>query len=705
MYASANYFQVLGARTVLGRTYSAAEDRLGQGAPVAVISHAFWTIHLAGDSAALGRPIAIGPDEYTVIGILDPSFTGIDLRPASVWLPMGTRSGSPQEGERWWETNASFGFRAIARIEAGVNVGAFEQRASHRVRAMMRQAARPDSIVDVHTGSLIEARGPGRRGQQVEIALRLGGVAFIVLIIACANATNLLLARAVRRRREIAVRLALGISRWRLVRLLTLETMLIAMIAAVVAMLAGWWGGSLLRSLLMSGLEVPSMGLHWRVMLFTGAVALLAGVAAGVVPALQASNPGLTTALKAGARDGMQHRSRLRRGLVIAQAALSVVLLVGAGLFVRSLHNVQGLDIGYDASRLLFGNVVFDEGGAPPASVVDAALRQLAGRLDAHPAIEAVARTNFMPMGGVSMLLWYAGSDSTGAFGPRDPAITYVSPSFFQTTGIAVVRGSGLSGTDTGEPPAEVVVNDAAARLLWAGRDPIGACVHFTARENPCHVVVGVVQDVPKMELLESERGAQFYLPLGSPPSRGLTPGVTGGTIVVRARPDAALTAAAELASALRQSFPFGYPTVTPMRERLEPEYRPWQLGAALFTAFGLLALLVAVVGIYSTVSYGVSQRTHEFGVRIALGARIRDVLRQVLGEGLRTVAIGIAFGVVLALAAGRMIASLLYGVEPSDPAVLLLVTASLLFVAMLAALLPAWRAARVDPVTALREE
>jgi ABC-type antimicrobial peptide transport system permease subunit len=229
--------------------------------------------------------------------------------------------------------------------------------------------------------------------------------------------------------------------------------------------------------------------------------------------------------------------------------------------------------------------------------------------------------------------------------------------------------------------------------------------VHFTARANPCHTVVGVVQDVPKMELLEPERGAQLYLALGAPTSRGLTPGVTGTTLVVRARAGGAPAAAAELASALRQAFPSGYPMVTPMRDRLEPAYRPWRLGATLFTAFGFLALVVAAVGIYSTVSYGVSRRTHEFGVRIALGARLGNVLRQVVGEGLGTVAIGVALGIALALAAGRLVSALLFGVAPGDPAVLMLVSATLLVVAGLAALLPAWRAARVDPLTALREE
>lgn len=704
VYASASYFSVLGVRPALGRFYAPEEDRLGSGAPVAVVSHAFWQNQLGGDAAAIGRTIAIGRDVYTIVGVAGRAFTGLDVQAADVWIPLASIPASPGMRGPWWESSNRYGFRAVRRLQPGAAAeGMFELRATQLVRDVNRQrnASRPDTLMNVYTGSIIEARGPGKPGQEMIISTRLAGVAIIVLLIAGANVINLLLARAVRRRREIAVRLALGISRWRLVRLLTAETLLLAAIAAVAALLAGWWGGTVLRALLMPEIEWADSVLDGRVVLFTLAVALLAGLIAGIIPAVQASNPDLTTALKAGSRDGVMHRSRLRKGLVVTQAALSVMLLVGAALFVRSLRNVQALDIGFDAGRLFFGHVEFDEGEAPPGAVVGARMREIAQRLEGRPGIEAVARTAMEPMRGFSFVTFFSGADSTGSFPTNAPTMSAVSPSFFRAAGIRVLRGPGFTGGDVDGAPAEVIVNDATARLLWPGREAIGQCMRFVKRENSCYTVVGVVESVRQDRVIEEEPAPQFYLPLGNMP----TPGWNGRTIVVRARTNATAAAAAELRSALRQAFPAAEATVTPMTENLEPEYRPWRLGATLFTASGLLALLVALVGIYSTVSYGVSQRTHEFGVRVALGARVGDVVRQVVGEGVRTVAVGVALGAVLAIAAGRLIAALLYGIAPSDPAVLGLVSATLLVVAALAALLPAWRAARVDPVTALRSE
>lgn len=703
VYASANYFSVLGVRPALGRFYTADEDRLGSGAPVAVVSHAFWRNRLGGDSSALGRTIVIGRDAYTVIGVADRRFTALDLQAADVWIPLASMPAPPWLDGPWWKSRNMYSFRAVQRVAPGGSDAAFERKATLAFRALNQASdgARADTLMNVFTGSIIEARGPGKPGKEMMISTRLGGVAVIVLLIAGANVINLLLARAVRRRREIAVRLALGVSRWRLVRMLTTETLLLAAMAAVAAVLVGWWGGTLLRALLMPEIEWADSTLDVRVVLFTGAVALVAGLIAGIIPAVQASNPALTSALKAGSRDGVRHRSMLRTALVATQAALSVMLLVGATLFVRSLRNVQSLDIGFDASRLLFGSVRFADGESPPSPVVGAGMREIAGRLEGRPGIDVVARAGMEPMQGFSFVTFYSGADSTGSFGRNVPTMSAVSPTFFQAAGIRVMRGRSFTGSDAASAPAEVVVNDAMARLLWPGRDALGQCMRFEKHENPCYTVVGVVESVRRDRVIEAEPAPQFYLPLGNMP----TPGWNGRTIVVRARPDAVAAAAAELRLALQRAFPAAEATVTPMTENLEPEYRPWRLGATLFTALGLLALVVALVGIYSTVSYGVTQRTHEFGVRIALGARIGDVLRQVVGEGVRTVAIGVALGIALALAAGRLVAALLYGIAPSDPVVLGLVAGTLLAVAALAAVVPAWRASRVDPITALRTE
>jgi putative ABC transport system permease protein len=704
-HASANYFAVLGVRPALGRFYTPDEDRLGDAAAVAVVSHAFWRSRLAADPAAIGRTIELGREVYTVIGVADRSFAGIDLQPVDVWIPLGGLRAQPS----WWETPHMYVFRAVRRARPGEVPGDFERRATVLVNNVNRELmpARPDTLMRVLDGSIIEARGPGKARQAELISTRLSGVAVIVLLIAGANVINLLLARAVRRRRETAVRVALGVSRWRLVRLLTTETLLLAAIAAIVALVAGWWGGTLLRALLLPDVAWLGSTLDTRVAAYTVAVAIVAGLVAGIVPALQSSNPDVTTALKAGARDGLRQRSRLRTALVALQAALSVVLLVGATLFVRSLHHVQALDIGYDADRLLFGRIEFEEGAAPPAPLVEATVREVAQRLENRPGIEAVARANMEPMQGFSTERWFAGADSTESLRDHGVYFTAVSPQFFRAAGLRVLRGRGLSGYDAASAPAEVVVNEALAHLLWPAANPLGQCMRFVRRDGPCYEVVGVVENARLGYVIEERAEAQFYLPLGSLPSDGKPQPIwrTGRTLIVRTSPGAAAVAAAEMRSALQRAFPAAAATVAPMLDTLERDYRPWRLGATLFTAFGLLALLVALVGIYTTVSYSVSQRTHEFGVRVALGARVGNVLRQIVGEGMRTVAIGVVVGVALALASGRLIAALLYGIEPSDPLALLFVSLTILIVAALAALIPAWRAARVDPLAALRAE
>ncbi|HKG92772.1 MAG TPA: ADOP family duplicated permease [Gemmatimonadaceae bacterium] len=705
VFASASYWPVLGVRPALGRVYTADEDRPGEGANVAVVSHDFWRTRLGGDSAALGRALAVGARTYTVIGVLPRDFVGLDFRPSDVWIPLGAMPAPPWvRGGRWWESDQNYQFQAVQRVPpGGAPAAAFEERASARLRRHNTawHPQRPDTLTQVLVGPVIEARGPATPGQELVIATRLGGVAAIVLVIACANVVNLLLARAVRRRRDIAVRLALGISRARLIRLIAAESVLLAALAGVGALLAcAWWGDALRTLLIENAREWREPALDARAALFTVAVALLAGLAAGLVPAVQASRPDMTAALKEGGPRSGAGRSRLRAALVVTQAALSVVLLVGAGLFVRSLRNVRALDIGFDAERLLFGEAEFDDGRRPADAVLEAGLRETAERLRARPGVEVVARAGMQPMRGFSFVALYADADSVP--GAQMPTMTTVTPSFFAAAGIPFLAGRTFAGGGDGTG-AEVVVNRAMADQLWPGLQALGQCLRFEARTNPCYTVVGVVETVRRDRVIEPVPRPQYYLPLGHMPVAGWH----GETVVVRAgaEPGAGAAAAAELRATLRRTFPGAQATVTPMSENLEPEYRPWRLGARLFTWLGLLALAVALVGMYSTVSYAVTQRMHEFSVRVALGARVRDVLRHVLGDGLRTAALGVALGVVLALAAGRLVAALLYGVAPGDPLVLGAVVAALLAGALAAALVPAWRAARADPIAALRSE
>ena len=694
-FASANYFAVLGLRPARGRFYTAEEDRLGAGAEVVVLSDAFWRRHFGADPAIVGKTMTLGAQTFTIIGVTAPGFTGLELQPVDMWAPLGAMQS--RNGEPWWQSTNTYSLRAIMRVHDVASVGAFEQHATTQMRAFNRQGGNAgDTLMNVYAGSIIEARGPGAADSEVAISVRLGGVSAVVLLVACANVINLLLARAMQRRRETAVRLALGISRWRMMRLVVLETGLLALLAGVAALLAAHWGGSLLRTLMLPDIEWVTPVLDLRVVAFTLLVTLIAASIAGIIPAVQSSRVDLTNSLKAGARAGVRRRSGLRGGLVVVQAALSVVLLVGAALFVRSLRNVQNLDIGFDADRIIVGRIRFAVGETPAGAELGAGIRDVAERLAGHPGVESVARATLDPMLGLSWLDFHvSGADSVSSF---DATFTGVSAGYFRTVGLQMLRGRNFSGNARDN---EVVVNEAMARLSWPGRDALGQCMHFEARANACYRVVGVVQNSARDKVIEDTRPAHYYLPVDNVPGEGWH----GEAIVVRAAPELAVAASQSLRTALKTAFPTSLPEATAMHEYLEPQYRPWRLGARLFTAFGLLALLVAIVGIYTTVSYGVTQRTHEFGVRMALGARVRHVLAQVLGEGLRTVIYGVVAGIALALAAGRLVAALLYGVAPHDPLALLIVAGILVGVGIVAALVPAWRAARVDPLKTLRAE
>lgn len=698
-FVSASYFQVLGAKITLGRFFATDEDRFDAPQHVVVLSHRFWKKRLRGDSAIIGRPVVIERIPHIVIGIAAPEFSGLELQSTDVWLPLADMPRPAAGKFVWWESDNTHWLRAVVRTSSSLVPFEFEQRATQQLRQANRQEKTMalDTATRVQLGPIIEARGPGELGQELEISTRLAGVAAIVLLIACANVVNLLLARATARRRETAVRLALGIARSRLMRLVTLESVVLAAIAALGAVIMSTWSGAILRAMLLPDVRWSESAMHWRVAVFTFAIALPLGVIAGLIPAAQASRATVSRDLKSSSRDGVQ-QSRLRSGLLVMQAALSVVLLIGAGLFVTSLLNVRGVDIGYDSSRLLFGQMRFEDGETPPAATLDARMLDVASRLERLPGVEVVARAAMPPMYGMSFAKFFFGSDSSTSLGSAAPSISVVSSNFFRTVGIPIIRGSAFS--QAAAPTAEIIVNEAAANLMWPGREPLGECVRFEDNED-CHRVIGVVPNVHQMRVIEKRTMAHMYVPLLS---RGWDDWA-GGTVVVRTRPGGIDAASKALRDALRRAFPEATERVTLMTENLEPEYRPWKLGATLFTAFGFLALLVAMIGVYSNVAYSVSQRMHEFGVRIALGARICHILRLVIGSGLRAVAVGIVLGILLSLAAGRLVTALLYGVQPYNPALLLIVSLLIVSIAALAALIPATRATNVDPVTSLKTE
>jgi putative ABC transport system permease protein len=714
VYTTANYFDVLGVRPRVGRFFSDDEARMGDAAPVVVISDALWRDEFAADGATIGRTLSIEDDRYTVIGVTPPGFAGVDLDAAELWLPLGRFAHPPLGGEPWYRRWRSARLlRLLARVSPVTSVPSIAARATIVRRRGGAGENRVDTTATVLTGPLIETLGPSTSPRlEVAIASRLGAVVLIVLLIACANVANLLLARGVQRRREIAVRLALGMSRRRLVAQLLTESLFLGVAGGVAGVLLGALGGATLRATLLPQIHWSGPPFDARVALFSGAVALTAGLLAGLAPALQASRPDLTSALKAGAREGTFQRSRLRTGLIVVQAALSVVLLAGAGFFVESLHNVRAIDLGYDAERLVFASVEYRNPECRcvdryfgDATAIATGLARAKAALSPEPAVEHVALGSSGPMYGYALTRTYrSNGDTIPKLDGNGAAIVNVSPDYFATTGMRLLRGRFLSSADRAGAPPVMVVNETMARTVWPGQNPLGSCLILGAPApmGQCYAVVGIVSDGHRGDIVETPM-MQYYIPLEQDINRGpARPRV----LIVRAAPGRVALVAAQTRRVLRSIFPTAEPPrVTSLTERLAPQFRPWRLGALLFSSFGALALVVATLGIYSVVGFAVRQRRHELGIRRALGAGAGTLMGLVIGEGVRSVAVGIGAGLLLTLAMGRAVESLLYGTSTRNPVVLLVVTVLLLAAAALASAVPGCWATRVDPAEVLRAD
>jgi predicted permease len=422
---------------------------------------------------------------------------------------------------------------------------------------------------------------------------------------------------------------------------------------------------------------------------------LAVGLLTGLAPVLQATRANLTADLKAGAREGSYHRSRARIGLLLLQGALSVVLLVGAGLFVRSLRNVRDVRLGYDVDQVMLVDLRMR--GVKLDSVQTVALRQrLLQAAKTIPGVENAALASSVPFWSTwSTGLYVAGIDTVGRLGQFD--LNAVSPEYFATLGTRIVRGRGLTDQDVEHAPRAMVVSQGMGKALWPGKDPIGQCIRVNADTMPCTYVVGIAENI-KSQSLSADSGYYYYLSATqfSPQSGGLFVRTRGEAIKVREA----------VRRRLQREMPgASYIVATPFSDIVGSQTRSWELGATMFVAFGALALALAAIGLYSVVAYNVAQRTHELGVRVALGAQSRDVIRLVVTDGLRLAGAGVAIGAVIAFAASKWVKPLLFNVSPTDPLVFGLVVAILVAVAMAASWVPARRASRVDPNVALRAD
>ena len=706
---SASYWQLFRMKPALGRFFVAAEDTTPKGAAVAVLSYAFWQMRYGGRSEVLGQQLKLAKVDYTIIGVAPQGFSGAFVeRPAIAWIPVTTYAGNEitraRDPSNWYTRYNISWLAMLVRSKPGVSAAATEAdlsnayQRSYAYQASLSHGLTPAAIAKPRAiaAPVQTERGPEASASS-KVARWVAGVALVVLLIAAANVANLLLARALRRRREVAVRLALGVTRSRLYAQLLAESLLLAVGGGAIGLLLAQVVGSVLRSqFLPAGTSVPVLS-DPRTLLFAGIAVLLVAVLTGLAPALHSGRGELTAALKSGAREGSYHRSRTRSALLVFQGALSMVLLVGAGLFVKSLGQVRALDLGYDVDKVLWVGV--EERGEKLDSAEKATLRERLAEAARHiPGVETASRAVTVPF----WMSWdediiVAGHDTAEIRKMGDFRIQAAGPEYLRTMGTRLLQGRFIQESDTRNSPKVMVVSATMAKLLWPAGNPLGQCVRVGADTVPCTEVVGVAQDI-RAGALDANDLLYYYRPVTQAAFQE-------GGLFVRAKGNAEQLGET-VRKALQPLMPgAGYVTTRPMSDIFAPEVRSWQLGATMFVALGGLALVLAAIGLYSVISYNVAQRTQELGVRVALGAQAGHVIRLVMREGFRLTLIGLVLGGAVALYAGRWVAPLLFKVKPGDPLVLGTVTLTLFLAAIGASLLPALRAARVDPNQALREE
>jgi predicted permease len=706
-----NYFPALGIRPIIGRAF-VPEEFAGEGAgPVAVISHRLWQTRFAGAPDVTGKTFRLNGIVYTVVGVAPPDFGGmIPAVTAQMWIPAAMvervepfgnqRTSGPSSPAPRLEHRGRHWMRLKGRMNPGVT---FEQ-VRAEFEGFARQLGTEYPATNAHERVTLVPTRDVRINPDVDKAIAAAGLVLVgavslVLVVACANLANLMLARAAGRRREIAIRLAIGAPRARLVRQLLTESMLLSIAGGVVALPLSWWLSSVIARVPLPlpidiGLEIAP---DWRVLLFTLAAAVATGAVFGLVPAMRASHPELVPALKDGG--GAQRRRRrveLRDGLVMVQMAVSLILVVSGALLVRSLAVAGRLDLGYDSDRLASLALALEMNGYD-RDRGGRFLEDGAQRLAAHPEVEAVAITSRPPLSlnNNGFSIYIDGRQSSENDRPFIVDGTFVDERYFATLQVPILAGRNIMSADRDEQRRVAVVTKTMANRYWPG--PVSNAVgrEFRTRwGGTAHTIVGVVADY-KVDTPGESPKAYVHLPLGRKE--------TFGNYIVRTRgPASQLVPVFE--RELRALDPeLVFLDTGTMRELADVRLFPVRAGAWLIGAFGVLALLVAAVGLYGVIAYSVSRRVRELGIRKALGAQPRQLVGMVLGEGMALVAVGGVIGAALAALAARVLSSVLF-VGPFDAASFGIAFGVLAVVALVANAVPARRAARVDPMVALRQ-
>ena len=717
-YITANFFQVLKLSQAQGRLFANDEEQFGKHR-VVLLSHALWQRRFAGERDIVGRQIKLAGESYTVAGVMPRGLPFFDNLPeVELWTPIAF---APDDN---MATRNNHFINLVGRLKPGVTREQAQADVSAIARRMEEQEPGNKGLGALVVPMQEQITGDSRKA----LLVLLGAVAF-VLLVACVNVANLLLARASARERELAIRASLGASRARIVRQVIIECLPLGLIGGLFGALLAIWGIDLLSSLLPASLpRGNAITVNSRVLIFTFALALLTILIFGLLPALQAARGNVRESLNEGGRSGIGSRKqgRVRRVLVIAEVALALVLLVGSGLMVRSFIKLRQVDVGFTAHNVLTMRVPLPDAKYPiPQNITDprepaglAFFDQLLTRVKALPGVQSATAATILPLGagdGWGKFLSIEGRAAPASL-DQVPLVRFVlvSQDYFQTFGVRLRQGRAFTAQDKSNSQPVAIINERLARRFFPNEDPIGKTIWMGPPEHllppeaqtpenrsPRRTIVGVVSDV-KGGSLNQPTTSQVYAPLSQYRREGWNNGLM---LAVRTStpPETLTSAIRDQVRALDADQPIT--NVRTMDELLNRTLSDARFSLLLFGLFAGVALVLAAIGIYGVMATAVTQRTHEFGLRMALGAQTRDVLRLVIGQGMLLVVIGIGAGLLSAVALTRLMSTLLFGVSPTDPVTLALITVLLAVVALLACYLPARRATKVDPLVALRYE
>ncbi len=685
---SADFFALLRVKPLRGRVFLPEEDKVG-GAPVVVVSHALWQSRFGGDEGLVGQQITLNGKSNTVIGVMPPDFALPPGDQTEVWMPLGPLADQMQN-------RAVHTLIALGRLKPGVDL----RQAQTELQSIANRIQQQNPAADPgHGAQVMSSHESSTKAARPALLVLLVAVGFLLLI-ACANVANLLLARAEARQKEIAIRTALGATRGRVVRQLLTESLLLAVAGGAAGLFLAWWGIDALAGSLPDDLpRAKEIGVDRVVLGFTAALSILTGLIFGIIPALTGAKPSLNETLKEGGRTGAGFsRGRIRGALIVSEVALSLALLVGAGLLIRSFWQLMQVNPGFQSDHLLTLNVTLLGDKYNESAPVISFFRELPTRLGALPGVKAVSAVSSLPISGGdgNGNLTIEGRDFPPA---QTPAASYrrILPNYFSVMGIPLKQGREFDERDTGAEKV-VIINESMARRFWPDGDAVGKRIKVGPPQNePWLTIVGVVGDVKNIGL-EADARLATYEPHPQRPWSTMN-------LAIRTETEP-LTQAAAVRSELRaMEKNLLIRTPSTMHERIRLSVAPRRFNMALLAVFAALALLLAAVGVYGVMSYTVTQRTHEIGVRMALGAQSGAVLKLIVGQGLKLALIGVAIGLPAAFALTRWMEDLLFGVRRTDPWTYGLVAAVIMLVALLACWIPARRAAKVDPMIALRYE